>query len=789
MASIGGLSSSGMGNSIGGFGGLASGLDRDSLIEGMTYATRAKIAAQQGKKQTVLWRQEAVRSITSKMHEFTNKFISLTSSSSLLSGKLFSRNQVTALGANSKYISVSGSGNSNSLFSILGVKSTSKNAQATSNGVITNQTLDTGEIVNDLGTEIERDVVAGDTMHIKYDGKTYAITLPKGEGYDYSTPENAAESINKALEKIELGEDKTMADVLSVSESGGTFTFTNNDTEGKDLELVGHSGDLLNDLGFLKEGEKLSDLEDSRKKITSEGLSGVENAVLTETVTVASDLSGKSINFTYNGTTKAIKLGEYDENSTIDDVLKDLQKGLDGAFGKGRIQAERKENTNGDKSSFSFKTVLPSGETDYSSVLKISGGDPGLLGKDGYFGVDPGTSNRLNVFESIGESGLLNGNVTVPLTFSNGDKTITLDPEKFNENTSVSALIAELNSNKDLGINISYQEGADKFVIKSTEPGASGEIQLGGNLAEALFGQAGSDYSVQEGTDAVIRVQYAGSDEVVEIVRGENSFTLDGLTVSLNGTFGYDDEGNPIEGTEAITFEAKTDTESAAKAVKEMVDAFNEILELIAKQSNTKPNRSYTPLTDEQKKEMSETQIEQWEEKAKEGLLFGDSDLRGLTNELRFTIPMNMRETFKEIGISVSGVHSENGKLLFDEEKFAEAMAKDPQKVRAALSNPQGAEAGTGLMTGLKTTIDRYASMTGVPKGVLVERAGSTHSPLSLTNNAYQREIEAFNVYIDRLNERLKMEQDRYVRQFTSLESLVSQMNSQSTYLNQMFSQ
>ena len=49
MASIGSLSSSTSslvsgGGGLHGYGGLASGLDRDTLIESMTYATRVKIA-------------------------------------------------------------------------------------------------------------------------------------------------------------------------------------------------------------------------------------------------------------------------------------------------------------------------------------------------------------------------------------------------------------------------------------------------------------------------------------------------------------------------------------------------------------------------------------------------------------------------------------------------------------------------------------------------------------------------------------------------------------------------
>ena len=157
MASISGLGSTSLNStsSLRGYGGLASGLDRDTLIENMTYATRSKIAAQKQKKQTYQWMQEA---ITGKVYEFSNTYTSYSSSSNLLGSKLFSRNQVTALGANSSYLSVSGSSVSADTISILGVKSLAQDAKMTSSNAVSNQIMQTGGISNDLSVETERDI-------------------------------------------------------------------------------------------------------------------------------------------------------------------------------------------------------------------------------------------------------------------------------------------------------------------------------------------------------------------------------------------------------------------------------------------------------------------------------------------------------------------------------------------------------------------------------------------------------------------------------------------------------
>ena len=120
MSTIGGLTGSTTSN-IRGYGGLASGMDRDSLIEGMTYGTTSKITKQQQKKQQLEWKQSAVQSITNQMIAFANKYTSSWSSSTnLFSSVLWGRNKITTTGTNSKFVSVSGNASSADAITIMG---------------------------------------------------------------------------------------------------------------------------------------------------------------------------------------------------------------------------------------------------------------------------------------------------------------------------------------------------------------------------------------------------------------------------------------------------------------------------------------------------------------------------------------------------------------------------------------------------------------------------------------------------------------------------------------------
>lgn len=59
------------------------------------------------------------------------------------------------------------------------------------------------------------------------------------------------------------------------------------------------------------------------------------------------------------------------------------------------------------------------------------------------------------------------------------------------------------------------------------------------------------------------------------------------------------------------------------------------MIDMVNGKLTEKKYRDYTPLTEEQKKDMTEKQIELWEEKAKSGLLRGDTILSGATNQMR----------------------------------------------------------------------------------------------------------------------------------------------------------
>lgn len=880
-------------STIRGYGGLASGLDTDSLIKGMTAATRAKIAKQQQKKQTYAWTQDAYRSISSKLVEFSKKYTSYTNQSTNLSSPSFwARSNVTAVGANSSYVSVSGSSSLSDTMSIVGVKQLAKNASMTSSKAVSDNSLTTGSI--NLGDN-EVSSLEGQSLSFKYGNNTYTVSLKSGttsDGYtyDYSNGKNAQESITRALKDVSIGGGRTLADVIKVSadpsnaaDPEGTpfkLNIKSADTAGNTLLLDGGSQTALKALGF----ENITSLSEADRTINSDGFAQavLDKQDFFETKTFAQRVGGKSISFNYNGTTKSIEFPSEediqamvtesggDDEAALNALAAKLQLKLDKQFGEKRIEVSTGADINGGFN-LVFKTKDAStGADDNSSILALSSADAGIIGKNGALKVLDGESNRLNVNVSLADSGLNNieskllaaGKLNIDTTYFSGsikaqaaienlgsliDDSTSLDELKqliatknptmsdqdlssineaidyFKDNesaTNVGDLKSDMNSyvsnrelkltindveikglsynstmtdimnkinSSDAGVSISYMRNADKFSIKSTMGGVAGAVNIGGSDASMLFGTEGTDYTVADGQDAIVSVKYAGSDEVVNLIRDSNTFDMDGLNITINNTFGYSG-GVLDEGTEPITFNAKTDSDSIVSAVSDLIKDFNEIVDLVNKEVSTKPNRSYEPLTDEQKEGMSEDQIKLWEDKAKAGMLFNDSELRGLTDSLRFIFDSGSadKDALSSFGISTSSDYGDNGKLVLDETKFRAALETNPEDIQKLFTRKEDTANGDqgGVMARLTAITNKYAGTTGATKGILIERAGSIYAPTSILNNAIQKSMDSLDTIIDRFNDQLQTETDRYIRQFTSLETLISQMNSQSSWLS-----
>lgn len=742
MSSVGSLSTS-TSTSIRGYGGLASGLDRDELIKGMTIGTTTKINKQDQKKQQVQWMQEAVQSISDKMISFHGKYTeTLTSPTNLFSGALWGRNKINLTGANSSKVSVSGTSLSGKGVTIMGVKQRAENAKWASSGSVSDNKLETGVIdTSDLAK------IAGKALTFSYNGTSKTVTT-LGEA---ELTEIAGEAYQKSYDETYKAELKK--------------------AYAADYETAYQEAK--------KNGKTEEEAEaDAFQAIETKASDAAKEAAATQAQATADEAKNQAM---------------------IDAIADSLEKQLQSTFGKDRIRVS------GDGGKISFETTIPGGGSDSSSVLTLTGVEVGAEALN----IMPGKSTRLDLSKTIADAGI-NGLTQADVDkLKNADGQLEFDINgakvKVDADATVKDLMDAIN-NSDANVTVAYNDSTDKFTFASKDNAASGKIDFSGNDVPSgkqgtigkIFGLDFSEGTSKRGTDAVFSVRYEDSDEIVELRRDSNTFEVDGLSIELKGRFGYDgdslaiDKYGDVDESNAVGISATADVDKLVDTIKSFVEEYNAIVDLVNTELTTKHEKDYTPLSSEQKSELSDDEVEKWETKAKTGLLYGDSDLRSLSMDLR-TVATSYVWQLEQVGISVSSTYSDNGKLSVDETKLRSALEKDPGSVEKLFTAKEGVgEDGkpiyNGVATNLKDVMEKYVKTTGDMdhKGILIRKAGSKSSAMSMTENYYYDQIQSIEKLIDSLNDRLETERDRYIKQFSTLESLIANMNSQSSYLSSM---
>lgn len=801
MSSVSRTSSSLGNTALRGFGGLASGIDRDALIEQMTARTTSKITSKKQAMTKLEWKRDAYRSISNKIIDLQDNYLSYSATKSLKNSDFFAKNQVSVQGDPdyTKYISATGNADTASRVSVLGVNKFATSATLISGEKKTDSAITLGGIsASDFSNkEIKTSNLSGTkltfgtysitdkkfteeatfTFPTSYEkkldnGKTETVTI------DYTaSSDKIVEQLNEALDSQGfLGKDGKSGIKFTLNGDQIQISQTPSITDkGKSYVIRGTSS-ALKSLGFNSGNMNQDEIDNGISlKEFNDHTSSFEAAAITKQP-LSGYLKGKSISVSYGGQTKNIELiGDKEEIKDFKAFKDSLQNKLDKAFGSGKVTVGEGQN-----GSLTFTAK------DNKQTLQISADSKELQNA---LGITSTQSNKISTGSSLWENrvklGL--GKYNTKEELNDALKNFTVNGAKIDNitaDTTVDGLLTAINNNKDAGVTAIYLGSENKFVLSSNEKGEGRKITLGADpndtadAANLIFGGVSTD-----GTDGEMSILYNGVQTT--ITSSSNTFSIDGLDIRATNTFNTGSA--TAEG--GVSFTASADTEKVTETVKKFIEAYNAMIDEVRTQATTKPDSNYKPLTDDQKNEMNETSIKNWEDKAKEGILYNSSALKDLDNATQGIFASMMingvsYDDLEKIGISFSDDYTAGGKIVFDEEKFKTAMDSDPEKVSDLFTGTHGIV--NTIDSTLSTYATRYASKNGNSYGVLIEEAGSEKLSLTLTNNSIYKELKDMQETITNLQSQLSTEQDRYISQFTQMERLINQMNSQSSYLSQL---
>ena len=476
------------------------------------------------------------------------------------------------------------------------------------------------------------------------------------------------------------------------------------------------------------------------------------------------EISEGKFEVTIDGVKKEVTFGGTYQESDINTLAADLEKAINTAFG---WQDDENGNTVGikrvkvsvtDDNKLAIEPADGFNKVQISlSSVKDDEGNPindilttlGFKDGDSYRPLNPHTSLKSQLAEDIGE-----GTISFKI---NGHQF------EFGSSATLQMIIDKINTIPDVGVTARYDALTDKLVLVSKETGLGANIEIVDE--SGLFKALGFENTSASGQNA--RIVLNGT--IVE--KTTNDFTISGIRFNLKEV---------MEKGQEATFRLENDPDAAVETIKKYIELYNETIDLINKKLSEERYRNYPPLTQEQKKEMTEKEIELWEERAKSGLLRSDPLLDRIVRDLRFAVtsvvagqPADMK-SLADIGITTIDWR-EKGKLHVNEEKLRSAIAKDPEAVMRLFNADGENTSQKGVATRL------YDILKGGIEDI-TEKAGGGEFQI-YDDSILGKQIRDLEDRISSMEEMLLRTEERYWQKFTAMEKAIQYANQQSMWL------
>lgn len=376
----------------------------------------------------------------------------------------------------------------------------------------------------------------------------------------------------------------------------------------------------------------------------------------------------------------------------------------------------------------------------------------------------------------------LNANTSLKSQLSkeiSGDKiSFEINGQKFefSSGASLQAIMDKINNTADLGVTARYDALTDKVILASKETGIGAKIEITND--NGLFNALGFDMT-ETTTDGNTVYSTSISGQNARIIlngtiveKAANEFDINGMRFNLNET---------MEAGQVATFRLENDPDAAVESIKKYVELYNETIDLINEKLSEERYRKFPPLTEEQKKEMSENDIKLWEEKAKSGLLRSDPLLDSIVSSLRFAVSSSVEgfpkgmNSLSTIGITTDD-WKEKGKLHINETKLRDAITKDPDSVMR-LFNASGEDSSS---QGVANRC--YDILKGRIQDITEKAGGGEFQKYD--DSVLGKQIRDMEDRILTFEEKLIQTEERYWQKFTAMEQAIQYANQQSMWLS-----
>jgi flagellar hook-associated protein 2 len=345
---------------------------------------------------------------------------------------------------------------------------------------------------------------------------------------------------------------------------------------------------------------------------------------------------------------------------------------------------------------------------------------------------------------------------------------------------------------QDAGLNANYDTTQKRFFISSKESGFKnsftitssatvdltrlGLIEIKPSITDGVVKEpADSTVSLVKPSDAVII--YNGA----ELKSPSNTISANGLTITVKDkTTGSDTDIDTDD--EVINISVTKDNQTIYDMIKDFVKSYNDVLKIMNESYSADSSKGYEPLTSDEKEAMTEEEIKKWEDKIKSSLLRRDNTLSSITSLMRTTLNKSVSVDGKSYSLSSFGIvsvnYTEKGLLHINGDSEDILVSSEPDELMKALTeNPDA-------------VMEVFTKLASELYGTLSDKMKSTSLSSALTiynDKEISKTITNYKDDLSKLELRLQDMENRYYKQFTAMETMISKLNTQSSSMASLF--
>ena len=361
---------------------------------------------------------------------------------------------------------------------------------------------------------------------------------------------------------------------------------------------------------------------------------------------------------------------------------------------------------------------------------------------------------------------------------TSGGKTTEI---KIDADTTMNGLVDQLRS---AGVNANFDAENQRLFVSAKATGKDNDFSFSGDDAALKTLGLIEDASNPDGA-----VKIDGSNAVLylngaKFESANNTFQVNGATYTLTGVSEKNADGSLKESTITTT----DDYDEIYDTVKNFLKKYNELINEMDKLYNAESASGYDPLLAEEKEALTETEVNEWENKIKGALLRKDSSLSSIMSTLKTTMSGSIEVDGEQMYLSSFGIKTLGYFNAEENERNAYHIDGDPDDSNTSMNT----DSLKAMIASDPTKVQKffsqlsqnlYTSMTSA-----MSRVEGYRSIYKVYNDKQmESELSGYDQKIADMEEALTDYEDKWYDKFSAMEVALAKMSSKQSAISGLF--